>query len=116
MARFTFQKDKAEYGDGWILRDWASNVGVQQIVMREEAIELRDLLLQTFPLGTPMSDEARIAEAWQDTRDARERRERIATAVLAGMLAQTPRDPDAAADEAIQQAEIMIAALDKPGY
>lgn len=80
----------------------------RRIVMSQsEAIELRDLLLREFPIEyTP---EQIIAA----NRDHAARRERIATAVLAGMLAQTPCDPNLAADDAILQADALIAALDK---
>jgi len=81
----------------------------RRIVMSQsEAIELRDLLLREFPVVT-LRDELE-----RDDRNRRkERRERIATAVLAGMLAQTPCDPNLAADDAILQADALIAALDK---
>lgn len=46
MARFTFQKDKAEYGDGWILRDWASK-GLRAMVL---------LYLKRSPDGSTAQD------------------------------------------------------------
>lgn len=96
-------RNNGKYG---VVIAYDSENPARAIIMSEpEAITLRDLLIAEFPL--PPAPPVRLL-----TED-RERRERIATAVLAGMLAQTPRDPDAAADEAIEQADALIAKLDK---
>lgn len=70
------------------------------------------------------SDEACIAEAWQDTRDKRERRERIATQVMAGFAAapdDSLPDEDEDGEEitvegfaklSVDWADALIAALD----
>lgn len=80
------------------------------IVSEPEAITLRDLLLREFPLEK--GGDVANAEEYEKLY-AKERRERIVTAVLAGMLAQSQRDPNFAADDAILQANVLIAALDK---
>ena len=72
-------------------------------------IELRDLLLREFPMATPASKS--LSEYEQECR--KERRERIATAALAGVLTQTRRDPGIAASEAVEQADDLIRELDK---
>lgn len=89
------------------------------VVTEHEAIELRDLLLREFPMEQPKfeaawSDEvlAFNSKTYADDK-ARERRERIATAALAGMLTQTRRDPGIAASEAVEQADDLIRELDK---
>lgn len=100
------------------------------IVSEPEAITLRDLLLREFPVGARPIDFAgknpaecgcmfvygeglRPCPTHDPIIQRKERRERIATAMLAGMLAYTPRDPNLGADDAILQADALIAALDK---
>ena len=81
----------------------------RRIVMSQsEAIELRDLLLREFPVVT-LRDELE-----RDDRNRRkERRERIATAVLQGLLTRCPWSQVSAAESAVDYADALIAALDK---
>jgi hypothetical protein len=72
---------------------------------RDEAIALRDALLREFPL----EGDQLIGRSGQSV--AKERRERIATAIFAAMHA----DPEAhrSASLAIDSADTLIAVLDK---
>lgn len=86
-----------------------------------EAIELRDLLLREFPVPLNEHERQRLAEMNVELFSRVEkilRRERIATAVLAGFAARTPTptcDPMAKPNvaTAIVWADALIAALDK---
>lgn len=79
------------------------------VMSQSEAITLRDLLLREFPVVT-LRDELE-----RDDRNRRkERRERIATAVLAGFAAaDEPYQPEDPCHVAVSWADALIAALDK---
>lgn len=83
-----------------------------------EAIELRDLLLREFPVPLNEHERQRLAEMNVELFSRVEkilRRERIATAVLAGFAANQVCDPMAKPNvaTAIVWADALIAALDK---
>lgn len=90
----------------------------RRIVMSQsEAIELRDLLLREFPVPLNEHERQRLAEMNVELFSRVEkilRRERIATAVLAGFAAcDEPYQPEDPCDVAVSWADALIAALDK---
>jgi hypothetical protein len=84
----------------------------------DEAIELRDLLLREFPVPLDEHERQRLAEMNVELFSRVEkilRRERIATAVLAGLIANPHRDGNYAdyALDAKRFADAMIVELDR---
>ena len=82
-----------------------------------EAIELRDLLLREFPVPLNEHERQRLAEMNVELFSRVEkilRRERIATAVLAGFAAcDEPYQPEDPCHVAVSWADDLIAELDK---
>lgn len=84
-----------------------------------EAIELRDLLLREFPAVTRIDADTEQINAEMERMDRdehRERRERIATAVMAGLAADPGTNDQSVrvnAEIAVEWADALITALDK---
>lgn len=88
-----------------------------QAMTQDEAITLRDLLLREFPVPLDEHERQRLAEMNVELFSRVEkilRRERIATAVLAGFAAHPDVfRGDKAIASAVEWADGLIAALDK---
>jgi len=81
-----------------------------------DLVELRDLLLRAFPVPLNEHERQRLAEMNVELFSRVEkilRRERIATAVLGGLLARFPWSSSSGAKAALAHADALIAALDK---
>lgn len=85
-----------------------ANRGRGLLISQDEAITLRDLLLREFPIMRPCK-----CQVTQVPVVDKERRERIATAVLQGLLTRCPWSQVSAAESAVDYADALIAALDK---
>lgn len=83
--------------------EWIGYVG------NDDCVELRDLLLREFPLEDPVD---RVVERLLPDAAIKERRERIATAALAGIVSRHACSPGDV-ELAINMADQLIAALDK---
>lgn len=118
MARFSFDaKAGRDYGALW---DGGGET-LPLVLNETDAIELRDLLLQHFPLEPVeergQRDDARFARNLVEwgARERKERRERIATAVLVGLVVGRGyiADKEGSTADAIAHADALIGVLDK---